>query len=701
MEKFGLFIARNRALVLIIAILLLIPSLYGMSISRVNYDLLTYLPEELDTRKGERIMQDTFSTAATSFLVIEDMPEKDVAKLKDKVADVDGVQEAIWIDDLVDTTIPKEILPDDVKDIFYSENATMIIIKYDEPAASERTMDAIDEVRKLSNKQCFLSGAAPIMRDTKALSDKETPFYVLLAVILAVIVLMLSMESTFVPVVFLLSIGFAIVYNLGTNVLLSFLDNISYVTKALAAVLQLGVTMDYSIFLMHRYDEELSKGQEKNHAMATAIASTFAAITGSSLTTVAGFLALCAMQLGIGKDIGIVMAKGVLLGVLTTITVLPAMILYFDKLIHRFRHGTVLPRFEKSAAFVTKHYKVFVVVFLLAFLPAVYGQQSVDVYYNLDDSLPKDLESVVATNKLKEEFDMTTTHFIIVNDDVPGYKLREMTDRIEKVDGINKVVSYDSIIGEGIPESFVPDDLRDIFKQGGYNLIIANSEYKAARDEENAQIDAVKDIIKEYDKNGIVAGEGPLTKDLIEIAEQDFKHVNSVSIIAIFAIILLVFGSVSIPIILVASIELAIFMNMGIPFYTNTSIPFISSIVVGTIQLGATVDYAILMTTRFKEEMLNGHDKFEAARISVLGSARSIVTSALTFFGATAGVGFISHMEVIKSLCSLISRGAIISMVVIIFILPSLLIAFEGFIAKTTRGWAKHPKVSRPQEATN
>ena len=672
MQKFGMFIAKNRKTVLIIAILLLLPSLYGMSLTSVNYDLLTYLPKDLDTMKGQEIMENNFSTKATAMLVIDNMPDKDVAKIKDKVAKIDGIQKEVWINDIVDTRIPKEMLPKELKDAFYSSDSTLILIKFNDLASTKRTQDAIQNIRGVMNKQCFLSGASVIAKDTKDLSDKETPFYVMLAVALAVLVLILTLESNFVPFIFLLSIGFAIVYNLGTNIFLPFLKNISYVTKALAAVLQLGVTMDYSIFLIHRYDEELETVKDKNEAMSRAIAKTFSSITGSSLTTIAGFLALCVMELGIGRDIGIVMAKGVLFGVLTTITVLPAMLLTFDKLIHRFNHGTVLPDFSRTARFVTKHYKGLAVIFVLCFIPALIGSNNTPVYYNLDDSLPKDMDSIVATNKLKDDFNMITTHFIIVNDKIPGYKVREMTDRISNVDGIDKVISYDRIIGEGIPDSFIPDDIKDIFKSDGYNLIIANSKYKAARDEENFQIGEITGIVKSYDENGIVAGEGPLTKDMIRIAEQDFDRVNYVSIGAIFAIILLVFGSISIPFILVLAIGLAIFINMGIPFYTNNSIPFISSIIVGTIQLGATVDYAILMTNRFKEELGNGHDKFEAMRLTVVGSAKSIVTSALTFFGATAGVGFISKMEVVKSLCTLIARGALISMAVIIFYLHCL-----------------------------
>lgn len=684
MERFGKFIAKNRVLVLIVATILLVPAFYEMASTKINYDLLSYLPEDLDTTRGQKIMEESFGRKSTAFLVIEDMPSKDVKKIKEKIIDIEGVEEVTWIDDILDTRIPKGMLPSKIRDVFYSENSTLLLIKFEDQSSSPITQDAITSIRGVLDRQCFLSGAAAIAKDTKALSDKETPRYILLAVVLAVIVLMLTMESTFIPVVFLISIGYAIVYNLGTN---QFLDGMSYVTKALAAVLQLGVTMDYSIFLMHRYEEELESGLDKESAMAKAIANTFTSVTGSSLTTIAGFLAICAMQLTLGIDIGLVMAKGVAFGVLSTLTILPAFILVFDKLIHRFSHRTLLPSFEKTSSFVTRHYKTFVIIFILAFLPAIFGAKNTEVYYNLDESLPRDLESIIATRKLKEDFDMNSTDFIIVSDDIPSYQLREMADEIAKVEGVNEVLSYDSFIGQRIPESFIPEEVREIFKSDGYNMMIASSEYKPARDEANAQIEKIQSIVKRYDQDGIVAGEAPLTKDLIEITEQDMKRVNYLSIAAIFIIIAIVFKSISIPIILVMSIQLAILVNMGLPYYMGSSIPFIASIVVGTIQLGATVDYAILMATRFREELGNGHDKYTAMKITVRESAKSIVASAMTFFAATAGVAIISHMDVVKTLCMLIARGAIISMIVIICILPSLLIVFEGFIARTSKGW--------------
>jgi len=698
MKKFGKFIAKQRILILIIATLLLLPSVYGIINTRINYDMLSYVPKGLDSTEGQKILTDNFSSADSTMLVVEGMDTKGVLKLKDKISKVKGVERVVWIDDLLDVSIPKEVLPKDIRDTFYSKNSTLLLIDFKYGKLSVETQKAIGEIRKVAGKQCFLSGVAAILKDTKDLSDRETPYFILVAVILSVIVLALTMKSTLIPFIFLTGIGYAILYNLGTNILLG---EVSYITKAIAAVLQLGVTMDYSIFLLHRYDEEREICNDKEEAMADAISKTLVSISGSSLTTIAGFLALCVMQLTLGRDIGIVMAKGVLFGVISTITILPALILIFDKPIHRFSHKTILPSFKKAAYFVTNKYKVFIVIFILAFIPAIYGNNHAKVYYNLDDSLPKDLPSIVATNKLKQEYNMITTHFIIINDKVPSYQVKEMVKKIEKVDGIEKVVALDKYIGSEIPKEFIPKDIIDKVENNSYKLILANSKYKAARDEENAQIEEINKIVKHYDSKAMITGEGPLTKDLIQISETDFKRVSFLSIIAIFAIILIVFMSISIPIILVMAIELAIFINMGIPYYTGNSIPFIASIVIGCIQLGATVDYAILMTTRFREELRNGHDKVKSAEIAVMGSARSIVTSGLTFFAATIGVYFISDMEVIKTLCLMMARGALISMLVIIFILPSLLLVSERFISITTKNWRKKPELKRIKQVFN
>lgn len=684
MNRISKFVSDHAKSVIVVSLLLLIPSVIGFINTRVNYDLLSYLPQNLDSTKGEDILDKTYSDASIGIVIVEGMENKDINILKDKIEEVDGVTTTLGLTDVLDESIPKDILPDEIKNQLYNEDSTMFVIKFDGAPGSDSTINGISKVKKILNKQCFLSGMSAIMEDTKELAEHEAPFYVLIAVALSIVVLLISMESTVVPIIFLVSIGIGIVYNLGTNL---FLGEISYITKALAAVLQLGVTMDYSIFLMHRYDEERGKWSTKEEAMTQAIKATMTSISGSSLTTIAGFLALCTMDLALGKDIGLVMAKGVVIGVICAITILPAFVLVFDKAIHKFKHKTIIPEFKKVSTLVTKHYKAFIVAFLVIMLPAFFGQANAKVYYNLDETLKPDMSSIVALNKMKDNFNMTSTHFIIVKDDIKSYKMKEMTDRIENLEGVTTVLSYDKFIGPNIPEDFIPRDIKEIFKQGGYNLLLVNSEYKSASAELNNQILEMTDIVKSYDEDAMVTGEGALTKDLTTIADQDFKNVSVASIVAIFVIILVVFKSVSIPVLLVSAIEFAIFINMGIPYYTGTVIPFVASIVIGTIQLGATVDYAILLTSRFREEMRNGYEKKEAMRIAVQESAKSIVTSGLTFFGATGGVALVSDMALIKSLCFLMARGAIISMIVIIFVLPALLLISEGIINKTTKGW--------------
>ncbi|CAM2905091.1 MMPL family transporter [Hathewaya histolytica] len=696
MKRFGEFIVKRRVLVILISLLLLIPSILGFIGTRINYDILSYLPQELDTMKGQKILDEEFSNASTGMLMVENMQSKDVVKLKEEIEKVKGVEKAIWISDAMDISVPKEMLPEKIRNMFYSKDTTLIMIKFKEGSASVNTFNAVDSIKKITGKRAFLGGMSAIIHDTRQLAEKETPFYVLIAVAFAIIVLMLTMESTVVPFIFLVGIGFPIAYNLGSNY---FLGEISYITKALAAVLQLGVTMDYSIFLLHRYEEEKSKRENREEAMAEAIASTFTSIAGSSLTTIAGFLALCTMKLGLGKDIGIVMAKGVVLGVLSTVTTLPALLMFFDKAIHKYTHRTVMPGFKKVSNFVVKHNKALAVFFVVLFVPFIYAQNNTEVYYNLDEALPKDLDSIVATNKLKEDYKMTTTHFVITDKNIEPYKVKEMVGKIENIDGIENVLSYDSVMGASIPENFIPDEIKEVSKKGNYSLMMINSKYKAATKEENEQITKLNDIVKSYDKGAVIAGEGPLTKDLIDIADKDFKSVNVSSILAIFIIVLLVFSSLSIPVILVLAIELAISINLGLPYFTGTIVPFVASIVIGTIQLGATVDYAILMTSRFKEELNNGLNKYEAIKIAIEESSKSIVTSALTFFGATIGVYAVSKMELIKSLCLLMARGAIISMFSIIIMLPPLLIIFEKVISKTTRKWRDTSMESNQQSS--
>ena len=684
MNKVSKAIAQSRMLILVIAFLLLIPSVLGYLKTDVNYDILGYLPDELDTRIAQSILKDDFDCGSLGMLIVENMENKDVSKLKEEVKKVEGVNDVIWIDDAIDLSVPKEILPEDIRDIFYSENSTLMIIKFAGTDASTETEKALSDVRKIAGKQAFLSGVAGVIKDTKDLANKETPIYVLIAVILSIIILSITMESYVIPIVFLSSIGIAIIYNMGSNVIF---ENISYVTKALSAVLQLGVTMDYSIFLLHRYDEERESRENKVEAMANAIEATIESVVGSALTTVAGFLALCVMDLALGKDIGLVMAKGVVIGVICTITILPALVLTFDKVIHKYKHKNILPTFQKSSSFIIKHHKVIVLISLLILIPAAIGKEKASVYYNLDESLPDNLPSIVANDKLKNEFNMVSTNIILVSDDLDRYKVKEMVKELNNVDGVTMAAALESVLGSRIPENFLPNELLEQVKKGGYEGIIVNSKYKSATNEVAVQLDEINEIVKKYDPEGLVGGEASLTNDLVTIADSDFKKVSIFSIVAIFLIIMVIFKSISVPVLLVLAIELAIFINLGIPYYTGTTIPFISSIVIGTIQLGATVDYAILLTSRFKEELANTNDKKEAMIKALQSSSRSIITSALTFFGATAGVGIISELEMISSLCVLMARGAIISMLVILFVLPGILLMFEGIIVKTSKSF--------------
>lgn len=685
-NKFAYVLTRKPTIVVIVAVMLLIPSLFGFINTKVNYDILSYLPSNLDSTKGQNELEDIFHNAANSMLIIENMPSKDIIKLKEEIKNIDGINDAIWIDDLVDITIPPEILPSKLKDVFYSKNSTMIFVKYDNSSSSTETMNSIDNVRKLLNKQCFLSGMSVIIKDTKDLADHEIPIYVSLAVILSLIAMMLSIESWVLPFLFMFDIFLAVAYNFGTNI---FLGQISYVTESIAAILQLGVTMDYSIFLIDRYNEEKSKFDDRRDAMAKAIQSTFVSISGSSMTTIAGFMALCFMELTLGKDIGIVMMKGVILGAITVVTVLPSLILQFDNLIHKYTHRTFIPEFDKLNDFIIKNKTIAAIICIVIFIPAFYSKSNTGVYYNLDKTLPKDLDSIVATNKLKDDFNMASTHFLIVDDNIQAHKMKEMVSKIKNIDGIENVIAYNEIIGPVVPESFIPQEIKDVCKKDGRQLIMINSKYKAALDEENQQVDELVNIVKSYDKSAYLTGEGPLTKDLIEIADHDFKVTNYISIISIFIIVCIVFKSISVPIILVAIIELAIFINLGIPYFTGTSIPFISPTVIGCVQLGATVDYAILMTTRFQEELRRGHDKVTAIQIAANTSDKSIVTSALVFFCATFGVSIISKIEIIKSICTMLARGAIISAVVIIFLLSPILIMSEKLISKTSFKWSE------------
>ena len=685
MVNFGKKVVKYRVLILILGVLLLIPSVFGYLNTRVNYDVLTYLPDNIETMKGQDILVNDFGTGAFSMFIVDGMEEKDVAKLKEKIEKVDHVANVIWYDSIADISVPMSMLPDDIYDVFNSDTGTMMAIFFDEGTSSDGTMDAIAQIRKIAGKQCFLSGMSAVVTDTKNLAEKETPVYVLIAVILAVVVLGLTMESFFVPLLFMLSIGMAIIYNLGSNY---FMGEISYITKALAAVLQLGVTMDYSIFLMHSYEEQQVRYDgDKKRAMAHAISQTFSSVIGSSVTTIAGFIALCFMSFTLGLDIGIVMVKGVIFGVIACVTILPSMILCCDKIIEKTKHKPFLPDIGRISDKVTKRYLVYVVLFLLFLFPAIYGNNHTAVYYNLDETLPKDLPSIIANEKLKEDYDMNTTHMILVDSSVSSTDVNKMIKEMDKVDGVKWALGLDSLVGPSVPSDMIPESVSSMLKNDKYQLLLVNSEYKVASDEVNAQIKTLNKILHKYDKTGMLIGEGPLTADLIDITDQDFKTVSAVSIGIIFVIILVLFKSISLPVILVGVIEFAIFVNMGIPYYTGTKLPFVASIVIGTIQLGSTVDYAILMTTRYKRERNHGANKHDAITTAHKVSAQSIMVSALSFFAATIGVGLYSNIDMISSLCILMARGALISMVVVIFVLPSMFMVFDKVIVKTSKGF--------------
>lgn len=685
MVNFGKKVVKYRILILILSILLLIPAGLGYLNTRVNYDVLTYLPDDIETMQGQDILVNDFNTGAFSMFIVDGMEDKDVATLKAKIEDVDHVERVLWYDSVADIRVPRSMLPDKLYDVFNSDTGTMMAIFFGEGTSADGTMDAIAEIRSLAGKQCFLSGMSAVVTDTKNLAEKETPVYVLIAVILAVIVLAVTMNSFFVPLLFMLSIGIAIIYNLGSNY---FLGEISYITKALAAVLQLGVTLDYSIFLMHSYEEQQIRYEgDKHRAMAHAISQTFSSILGSSITTIAGFIALCFMTFTLGLDIGIVMVKGVILGVLACVTILPSMILCCDKLIEKTKHKPFLPDISRLSDKVTKRYKVYVLLFLILLFPAIYGNNHTQVYYNLDETLPKDLPSIIANEKLKEDYDMNTTHMILVDSSVPSSATRKMLKEMDQVDGVKWALGLDSMIGSNIPEDMIPDSVTEALKNDEYQLMLVNSEYKVATDQVNAQIKELNQILHSYDEGGMLIGEGPLTADLIDITDKDFKTVSAVSIGIIFLIILILFKSISLPVILVSVIEFAIFINMGIPYYMGTKLPFVASIVIGTIQLGSTVDYAILMTTRYKRERNHGAGKYDAITTAHRVSAQSIMVSALSFFAATIGVGVYSNIDMISSLCILMARGALISMVVVIFVLPSVFMVFDKVIVKTSKGF--------------
>lgn len=683
MKRIAKFISYHPRTITFIAVLLLIPAAIGYINTFVNYDILSYLPGELDSVKGENELDETFNSASMSFLVIEDMPSKDIAALKEKIAKVDNVSSVIWVDDIADISIPQEAIPQVVKDIFYSKDGkcTMMLIQYKYKAVTDQTMKAIEDVRALLNKQCFLSGMGVIMKDTRDLADSQAPIFIAIAIAIALVVMTFCMESWVEPWVLLAALCMAVVYNMGTNFIFG---QISYITQCIAAILQLGVTMDYSVFLIDRFEEEKPKYADKRDAMASAIQGAFISLSGSSLTTIFGFLALCFMDLSLGKDIGLVMAKGVVFGVVTVAVVLPALVLQCDKAIHKYQHRSFIPKFDKLNNFALNHKKIWVAVFVVLFIPSYIMQSNVNVYYSMDRMLPDNIGCIEALNKMKEEFNMATSHFIIVDDSLDASDLVKMENEIKETAGVTNMVAYNSFVGSGIPDSMIPDDLKSIAKSGGRQMILVNTSYVAATDECNEQLTKINNIVKKYDKNGYVTGEGAMYKDLIDITDHDFKLTSVLSILSIFILIAIIFKSISIPTILVLSIELAIFVNKAISFATGTTLSFIAPTIIGCVQLGATVDYAILLTTRFREEMRNGHNKLDAIKIAANASDRSIFQSALVFFGATFGVFLTCDIKIVKEVCLLLARGSLISAGVIVFMLTPLLLVLEGVIEKTT-----------------
>lgn len=693
MEKLGRGIVKARIPILVISILLLIPAALGYINTRVNYDILYYLPKEIDTMQGQDILLDEFQKGAYAIVVVDGMHGRELTKLEDKIENVDHVAKLISYNSIVGGDIPLEMIPENLRSQFYNsdKDSTMLAIFFDDTTSSDGTMNAIKEIRKVTDGQCFISGMSAVVTDTKTLSEKETPIYVLIAVILACIVLALFMDSFLVPVFFMLSIGIAIVYNLGSNY---FMGEVSYITKALAAVLQLGVTLDYSIFLWHSYKEMKEEyGDDHKEAMAHAIASTITSVVGSSITTVAGFIALCFMSFTLGMDLGVVMAKGVVFGVICCVTVLPALILTFDKALEKTMHREILPaRFDKLAGFIVNHAWIFIVIFVALLGPAIYGYQHTNVYYDLADTLPANLDCSIANKKLEENFDVNSIYMILADSELNSKDANKMMTEIKDLDGVTFALGLDSAIGNEIPKELIPESLKSELVSDKHQIMMVGSDYKVASDEINNQITTIQDIAKKYDSTSMVIGEAPCTKDLITITDTDFKRVSAVSIGAIVVIILLVFKSISLPVVLVAAIEFAIFINMGLPYYLGTTIPFIASVVIGTIQLGATVDYAILMTTRYKRERFAGATKKEAITTALSTSIPSIIVSALGFFAATFGVGLISSVDMIGSLCSLMARGAIVSMIVVIFVLPSLFVLLDKIIIHTSMGFIDKSK---------
>lgn len=683
--RFSKAVVRGRVAILILTVLLMIPAVFGMLETRINYDMLNYLPDDMDTVIGQNALLEDFGKGAFSFIVVENMPEKDVAALQEKLESVEHVETVLWYNSLMDTSIPMQLLPDKLYDAFNTGDATMMAVFFDTATSADETMDAIREIRSIAGKQCFVSGMSALVTDLKDLCEQEEPIYVAIAVVLACVAMMVFLDSWLIPFVFLASIGAAILLNLGSN---WFMGEISYITKALSAVLQLAVTMDYSIFLWHSYNEQRAIYPDKCEAMAHAISATLTSVVGSSITTIAGFLALCFMSFTLGRDLGIVMAKGVLLGVLSCVTVLPSLILLLDKPLQKTRHRSILPKMDGLAKSVTKVFPVFLALFvvLAPVFYFAYDKTNDEVYYDMGQCLPEDMEYVIANSKLSEEFDIASTHMLLVDASLPSKQVRSMISDMEQVDGVKYVLGLESVVGAGVPEEILPDSVRSILKSDKWELLLINSEYKVASDEVNAQIDSLNAILKKYDPTGMLIGEAPCMKDMIETTDHDFKVVNAVSILAIFLIILLVERSISLPFLLIAVIELAIFINLGLPHFLGQSLPFIAPICISTIQLGATVDYAILMTTRYKAERLAGKEKRPAVITALSTSIPSIIVSGMGLFAATFGVAIYSDIDIISSMCMLMARGAIVSMLCVILIMPALLLLCDRLVCATTLG---------------
>ena len=682
MVKTGKWIAKHRILIVLIGILLLIPSVIGTIKTRINYDILSYLPESLETVKGQDVMVDEFGTGAFSMVDVSIIKLKDVQKLKNKFEEIEHVKKVLWYDDIADISVPTSMMPKDLKNIFFADDSTMMLVLFDNTTSSDEAMEAVTNMRAIVDKQCFISGMSGVVTDIKNLCLQELPIYVAIAALFSFIVLEITGTSFVVPILFLLCIGISILYNMGTNI---FLGEISYLTQALVAILQLGVTMDYSIFLLDSFEENKKRFPgDKNRAMGHAISNTFKSIVSSSITTVAGFAALCLMTFALGKNLGIVMAKGVIIGVICCVTLLPAIILIFDPLIEKTKHKPLIKNTNRLSGFIIRHYKIWLAVFCIGLLPAVYGNNHTKIYYNIDKSLPSTLDSNVANKKLEDTFDMSTMHIIMMDKNISNANRTTLMKDIEKVDGVKWAFGLNSVFGANVPASMIPKDVKDMLQSDEQELVFVCSKYSSATDESNSQIAAINDLVKKYDSNGMVIGEAPLMKDLQDVTDIDLVNVNVASVAAIFIIIMLVFKSISVPIILVAVIEFAINVNMAIPFFQGIELPFVASIVVGTIQLGATVDYAILMTSRYQKERRKGFGKKEAVMNAHKACALSIMTSGFSFFAATFGVAWYSKVDMIGAICTLLSRGALISMACVIFILPAMFIIFDKVICKTS-----------------